>query len=283
MHNLSEKAMLVRLSISQWSARKYDAAATAEVIQAHQAAADSGRFNKMLVDLEAVKRYQKISGEARTFHYSNTLPWGDDDSRILPAANFLCYSEKMRALRARFDSAVFDFVGEYPDLIIRAQRDLNGLFKASDYPTVADLPNKYHFAFAVLPLPVAADFRVDLQAAEVDRLRADIEAQVNEAVAAAVKSLWARLRDVVSKLSSKLHDSDSIFRDSLIANIREVCDLIPRLNFTGEAALDSMAAEVAAGLGSLDADSLRGRDLERSAAAREADAILAKMAAYCGE
>jgi hypothetical protein len=237
----------------------------------------------MLVDLEAVKRYQKVSNEARTFHYANTLPWGDDDSRILPAANFLPYSEKMRALRARFDAAVSDFVADYPGLIVRAQRDLNGLFKASDYPSPVGLSDKYRFAFVVAPLPVADDFRVKLQADEVERLRAEIDAQSREAVAAAVKSLWARLRDVVSKLSAKLHDSEAIFRDSIIGNLKDICDLIPRLNFTGDADLEYFASKVVADLGTLDPDSLCGRELDRMQAARSADSILQNMAAYCSE
>src|SRR5512138_3929903 len=140
---LTEKAMLVRLSISQWTARRHDAQATREVIENHKASSDAGRFNKALVDPEALRPIQKIANEARTFHYAQTLPWGDDDSRILPAENYLEYTKAVRDLSDRFDQAARGFAGEYPALIERARVALNGLFRAADYPAGDDILRRF--------------------------------------------------------------------------------------------------------------------------------------------
>jgi hypothetical protein len=75
---LSEKAMLVNLKISVWTARKFDPKVTQEIERSHNTRGDIGRFNKALVSLKSVKKYQVIAGEIRTFHYANTLPWGDE-------------------------------------------------------------------------------------------------------------------------------------------------------------------------------------------------------------
>ena len=45
---LSDKALLVQLSISQWTARKYDKRATEQVNNANNAAMTAGRYNKSL-------------------------------------------------------------------------------------------------------------------------------------------------------------------------------------------------------------------------------------------
>lgn len=103
---LSEKAMLVKLSISQWTARKYDRKVSHEVNSQYGANADAGRYNKVLIAQEAIKKITKVANEARTFHYYQTLSWSDEGYRMLPAANFMDYSTKMREFRSKFETVV---------------------------------------------------------------------------------------------------------------------------------------------------------------------------------
>ena len=280
--DITSKAMLVRLSISQWSARRLDREATQEVIASHNASQDAGRFNKLLVKLDAVKLYQRAANEARVFHYANTLPWGDDESRILPAANYFQYSEKMRGFRAAFEQAADEFVSAYPGLIERAKRDLNGLFRVEDYPGVGELRVKFRFSVAVNPVPASDDFRVSLSAGESDSIREEIERRVRASVDAAMRDAFNRLAEALRSVSRKLHDGDAIFRDSLIGNLRELCDVLPRLNLTADPALDAVVEEVRDSLAGLNPDLLRECEFDRKTAALKADSILAKMAAYCG-
>jgi len=281
--NITEKAMLVRLSISQWTARRFDLKATNHVITDYGAKKDSGRFNKMLVDVDAVKTYQKAANEARTFHYENTLPWGDDDSRILPAKNYIPYTKKMRKFRESFEKAVADFVEMYPGLIDRAQNDLNGLFNAKDYPSAFDLPGKFNFAVNVIPIPAAGDFRVSLADDEIDQIKSDIEARVRDAISAAMRDAWDRLFKVVKHMADKLKDQKAIFRDSLIGNISELCDILPRLNLTDDPNLKKIIRDVKQSLAGLDPEVLRKHEIDRRVASDQAEGILKKMAAYVGE
>ena len=281
--NITEKAMLVRLSISQWTARRFDLKATNHVIAEYGAKRDAGRFNKMLVDLDAVKTYQKAANEARTFHYENTLPWGDDDSRILPAKNYIPYTKKMRKFKESFEKAVVDFISEYPSLIEKAERDLNGLFNQKDYPAAADLDRKFNFSVAVIPVPASGDFRVSLSDDEVDQIKADIEARVSESIAAAMRDAWVRLFNCVKHMADKLKDQKSIFRDSLVGNIQDICSILPRLNITDDKTLSKIIREVKVSLSNLDPEVLRKHELDRRVAADQADVILKKMAAYMGE
>src|SRR5271157_5583230 len=168
---LKQKAMLARLTITQFSASKQDKTATDSVKEKFQTGNDAGRYNKSLIAKEAIKAVSSAANEARIFHYAQTLPWKDDGARILPAANYLQYSEGMRQKKAIFQAAVIKFVASYPDLIEEAKTRLAGLFNVNEYPDVNSINDKYSFDVQIDPLPQAADFRVDLNSAEVDAIR----------------------------------------------------------------------------------------------------------------
>lgn len=280
--NLSNTAMLVRLSISQWTARKYDKKVSENVATQYMADKNAGRYNKVLVAEEAIKAIQKTANEARTYHYEQTLPWGDDDSRLLPAANYLHYSEKMRGLRVNFESAVADFIAAYPVLVDEAKARLNGMFNASDYPYQSEIARRYSFGVSINPLPSSDDFRVSLHDSEVLAIRADIAERTKQAQQTAMADLWSSLHTAVSHIADKLHDKDAIFRDSLIHNVVDICELLPRLNVLGDVNLENMRQAVEGKLCSYRPDDLRANKTERKNAANDAASILDAMSAYMG-
>lgn len=275
--------MLVRLSISQWTARRFDFKATKKLIEDHGAKADSGRFNKLLVDNIEVKKYQHAASEARIFHYENTLPWGDDNSRILPADNYLKYTAKMRELKSKFEKAANDFIEEYPLLIQKAENDLSGLFKSSDYPVPYELRGKFAFDVSVVPVPTANDFRVSLSNDDLTKIKADIEGRVKDSIASAMSEAWKRLFTAVKNMAAKLSDDDAVFRNSLIGNIAELCDLLPRLNLTNDTKLTEIIEDARKALVPLDPKDLRDKQIDRKKATIKAQIVLKKMTAYMGE
>lgn len=279
---IQDKAMLVRLHVSQWGGRKCDHKATDEILTAHKAKGNSGRFNKVLVDLNCIKAYQRASNDARTFHYANTLPWGDDGARILPSENFISYTSKMRELQESFQKAVDEFMTLYPDLIIRAHEDLGSLFDPRDYPTTREVKSSFNFSTEVSPIPASGDFRVNLGDDEVQKIQDEITQRVNTAIETAVKDLWARLHKSISHLVEKLKDKDAIFRDSLIGNIKDLCELLPRLNVTKDQDLENVIQKAREDLASLDPDMLRDQGAPRTDAREKAEEILKRMAGYMG-
>ena len=61
----ASRAMIVSLSISQWSGRRLDREVTDEVNQQHNAASDAGRYNKLLLPREALAGIVAIVSERR--------------------------------------------------------------------------------------------------------------------------------------------------------------------------------------------------------------------------
>jgi hypothetical protein len=279
---LSQKAMLVKLGISQWTARKYDKDISAKVANDYQTTSDSGRYNKVLIAETAIAEISKAGTEARTFHYANTLPWLDDGSRILPSANYLPYTQAMQSYRLAFESAVRSFIDSYADFVSDARVRLNGMFRESDYPGQAELAGKYGFEVGINPMPCADDFRVDLGTSEVESIRAEITARAELASQTAMRDLWDRLHDAVSHMADKLSDDKAIFRDSLVGNLSELCELLPRLNVMADPDLESMRKEVTARLCASSPKELRDNPSARKTVAKDAKAVLESMAGYTG-
>ena len=293
MTNITEKAMLVRVSISQWTARKHDARISDEVAAQHGTTRDAGRYNKVLIAKSALDKVAKAAGAARQFHYENTLPWSDmGDARILPSANYFEYSRRMEALQAEFDIARREFIDAYPHYVEEARTRLNGLFDADDYPARSAMVRKFRFKVGVEPLPDASDFRVKLGADEEARIRADIEVSTKAAIDGAVRDLWQRVHDCVSKMAERLsaykvemvdgkERVSNPFRDTLVSNLRDLVDLLPRLNLTDDPALARMRDQLADKLCQHEPETLRDNDAVRAQVARDASSLLADMAGYC--
>jgi len=236
---LQEKAMLVNLSVSQWTASKKDNSVS-KAIQAQHGASEkkAGWFNKRLIDPTALEPMSKLEGAIRSYHYGLTLPWGDNGDRILPARVYMEYVDGMRDLRARFEAAVEDFVRFYPQLVQDARVMLGTMYEPGDYPDVGQIAHRFGVNLGFAPVPSAADFRVDIGDEAVEEIKKSITAGVAARQASAVKECWERLHEVISRLVDRLGDPDAVFRDSLIENGRVLCDLLPKLNITDDPNLE---------------------------------------------
>ena len=279
---LKQKAMLVKLTITQFSVTKQDKTATNAVKDQFQTGNDAGKYNKALFAKDTLKEITTATGAARTYFYQQTLPWRDEGHRIGTSANYLKLSEGMRKHKADVFAAVNRVAAKYDDHVNEARTRLGQLFNPSDYPTVDEFKAAYTFETEVSPLPQAADFRVDLNSAEVEHIRKEIEARNTQAQQAATLDLWKRLNTAVNAMSERLNDPKAIFRDTLVDNITEITEIIPNLNLTDDAALDRMAKDAKAKLTGKTPKQLRENINDRKETAKAADDLLATMAAYMG-
>jgi len=287
---LSSRAMLVALHISTWTARKFDKRVSDDVAKQNNAKTDAGRYNKLLVSKKSLETIQQLASDARASHYYNTLPWDDAGYRILTMENFDVYTEKMRKFRLEFDEAVEDFVASYPSYKEEAKDRLGKLFSDDDYPSVADIRRRFDFTTHIMPLPDAKDFRVKLGDEQVAQIQADIEQRVKDQVFEAANDAWRRIHEVVSRMSERLDayskrtegDRSGFFRDSLVDNVVDLANVLPRLNLLGDPQLDKIARDMIDRLGKHSAQELRKDPKVRAQVKRSADEILAAMEGYIG-
>jgi hypothetical protein len=274
---ISNKAMLIKMSVSMWTARKYDKKASIETARNNNADEHkSGRFNKILIAEDAIKTIQKTVNEARTYHYNNTLPWGNDESRLLPANLYFQYTQKMRGYSGEFEKAVNVFIANYPALVEDARGRLGDMFNKFEYPAQDSLKALYSFSMTINPVPVSNDFRVEISEADLNAVRAEIEKNSQAAQAGAINELWDRLNKVLAPYA-RLSDPDAVFRDSLVYNVQDLCTLIPKLNITADPALNGISREINLTIGEYYPQTLRDDARARSQAIKEAGEFLERI------
>lgn len=279
---LNDRALLVQLGISQWTARKYDKRVTQQVADQHNTTTAAGRYNKSLLPMnDLLDRVHKKAGFIRQQYYTNTLPWGIEGTQMLPTANYLAFMSEFRKHKADWSALVTDFVDNYPLLKADAQRTLGSLYNEEDYPADDAIAAKFRMDMAVFPVPTS-DFRVALSSDELSSIQNDIEARLRDASASAMKDVWTRLFERVQHIAERLADPSAIFRDSMVENARELCALLPRLNFTDDPNLEQMRQQVESQLVSHAPEVLRSDPDLRRSTALEAQQIMDKMRAFMG-
>ena len=121
-----------------------------------------------------------------------------------------------------------------------------------------------------------------LATTEVQKIKKEVEKSVNDAFNTAMQNLWERLRDVVARMVDKLSDKDAVFRDSLVENIVELVNILPKLNVTGDPKLTKITKEIEGSLCNVSPKELRDNEVVREKVATKAKSILDAMEGYMG-
>ena len=286
--DLSRDAMLVGLRISAWSGRLHDRKASDHVAAHHDASTSAGRYTKRLLPRAALAALNATMNEARTRHYSNSLPWDDKGSRLLTVANYESYTEIMDGLRERLVRQRARFIEDYDDHVEQARIDLGKLFRIGEYPSKEDLRDRFSIRYRITPVPDVDHFIARLASDDTERVKRDIERHIEEQLHDAVGDLYRRLAEAVERVSERLQeDGDGkplVFRDTMISNIRDLVDVVPRLNIFGDQRLARLCEQVKDRIAGVGPDSLRpSRTFDpvvRDRVKRDADALMEQFAGY---
>lgn len=278
---LARTVMLVYLRVSAWSGLRQDKRANASVAAAHGSKTDATRVSKHLIPPTALAPVMSAAGAIRTFHYSLTLPWLDDGARVLTAAAFFRYKAGMTDLIRAYKDAAETLAESYPQLVRDAATELGDLFSPSDYPS--DITRKFDADTTFLPFPKAEDFRVaGINGAEeaikdkLNSLPAVVEAKAREEIGGRVLRV---AQAIVDRMGAYTGGKAGSFRDSLVDNVRDLVDLLPMLDVTGDPRVAEITAALAS-LGSVDPDTLRESQSARDEAKATAESIIAKMEGF---
>jgi hypothetical protein len=275
---ITERAMLAAVHISIWTAIKHDRKVSREVAEQHGAYAGAGRYNKQLLrEAERLEALRSLSGQIRQYFYKITLPWSDEGYRLLPAHFYFELTTKMREFEQAFAQQVEEFLAVYPSYIEQVRPELNGLFREEDYPSTDKLRNKFGVRLEVLPIPSGNDFRVTLSEEEQARVAREIDESVRQSLQKGTEDLWARLKSVVAHMVERLNEPESRFHASLVTNICELVDLLPRLNVNQDEELNRFAGEIRDRLCGFTARDLKKNEILRAATANDAAEILTEM------
>ena len=288
--SIASKAMISRLTVNQYKPSIVDKDATTVVHQQYMAGDEAGSYRKFLIKKSAYEVISKIIGEARTYHNKQTLPWGENGERLLPAKNYVEYTQKMGILKESFIQAVDDLVVDYPNLITEAQTRLGSMYNADEYKSATDIETCFNFQVKIKPVATAEDFRVDVARDDLDKITADIQKQLKEDQAYAMKDLWSRLYGAVTKMNDRLtttridsktnEEKPATFHASIVENLAELSQLLPKLNISNDPDLDKMCIDIQDQLCSFPAKELRKNVKAKNETAKAAKALMERMNGY---
>jgi hypothetical protein len=284
--SLLTKAMLVSLHISQWNINRKDKQATAELKVAFDSEDGWARGNKSIADKQDLAKVTTLINKARDFHKTNTLPWNDFDSqRILPTRNYQFYVAEMRKFADEIESEVraldIDSIKQNAKVALKAHLP-NSLYNEMDYP--ADnyaLRDKFKLDFNVVPIPAANDFRItQISQEDIDKMKAQVEAQLVESQKGIMRELFGRLHEVVESANVAFKNPEAGFNQSKIDNIGKVIEVLRRLNVDDDPKLERLCKIAEERVCTLDAKDLKKDINERKQAAATTSKLLDMMSEY---
>jgi len=243
--SISSAAMIVDFNASVWTARKKDRKASEDVTDANHADKGVANVSKNLLgncaELDAV---QKFAANVRNMHYSMTMPWSDNGSRLLTTAQYFKYHEAMTDLQQEFYRLVEQFLQVYEWKIMEAQAKLGDMFNRDEYPTRAGLESKFAFRMAYIPLPDSGDFRIDIGNEGMVQIQAQYEAQYAAQIKGAMNDVWKRLHDNLTTLVRQLDVDEKgkgnrLF-DTVFDGALALTDMLRTCNVTGDSQMEAM-------------------------------------------
>lgn len=260
--SLPTNALLVELNIGNWTARKNDRSVSEEVDQQKGTMTRAGNYNKNLfAGVKELEDIQKFVGSVRNWHYRNTIPWLDSGVRMLPMKQYIDYTSQMNTWASEFEALKQTFLNKYDDLVTEMAFKLGSLFNRDEYPSRDEVNHKFYFRTNYFPLPQSGDFRVDIGNEMLAELQDNYAKHLSEKVNEAMSDVWARLHETLKHLSERLEIGDKgekkIFRDSLIENAQELCDLLSKLNVTNDPKLEEARKDLEQALFGVSAKDLR--------------------------
>ena len=203
--SISSAAMIVDFNASVWTARKKDMKASDDI--AAMNGADVGIADvrkKLLGNCDELIAVQKFAANVRNMHYSMTLPWSDNGSRLLTTQQYFKYNEIMSQLQTEFHALVDSFLQAYQWEVSKAQAKLGAMFNRDEYPTSEALQDKFRFRVSYIPLPDSGDFRIDIGNEAMEQIQSQYQSHYTQAINSAMSDLWHKLHDNLTTIALTL-------------------------------------------------------------------------------
>ena len=285
---LKNKALTVKLHRKKPNRNKLDKAISADVSTRLNVEDKTGiRVNKTIFTKESTVDFMQILNEAGKYYYRVTTPWDDLGFRLLSVDLYEDFTKTIKDYTRKFRVAAEKFIDSIEDQIEIMRSRMGDAFNREDY-------NHLYLSNGQLDRDAIRDlFQCEIEygvVADADDLRANlteddraiiaehITEQNNRKFAKTQKHIIVTLHDCIFAIHSRLCEKENIFRDTLITNLEDLVNLIPKMNIANDPDIDRIAAEAKAKLCKWDAQTLRDNDSVREEVSRQADELVKSMA-----
>ena len=284
---LSDKAMLAKLSQHSLGDTKVESQLT-EQLQTAQNDKGLRVMSKLFQDKNnPVHQLKSLQQEQYVYHTTNTLPFEDGGSRLLPNSRYLDYSQGMAAIRAKFDKWRQDHLSNYDAYVLQdiAYRRTKGsgisAIDPADYPSVGRIVNVLEPKVVLKPLPTSHHFVYDIS----DEDRKNFEESQLEQFKMAQMDAIARVTRPLEKLISKLETYGGIksgerFHESLVKNILQGASEAKNLTIDAAPEYVEQLDDLLNKANALSVDGLRENEFYRKDVKEDLGAMARKLSVF---
>ena len=277
---IQNKCILCSFSSPYFTGKVRDVKATAKIHSDYNLKKKSGDFYKKIL-ANHVEEIQSAIGRARKFHNENTLPYDRNGRSLLVNNNYFNYVQEMGKYKDAISAKVENLAENLETLIEKDREKLGDLFNIKDYPSKEELRSKYRVTINFEPVPSGDNLFLNLETNEVNKIRGEIEKEVNERIENAVKELARRLYTVVSHLHEVLEGDGRVF-ESTVNNIKSMCELIPKLNVLDNPDIEAIGKECMVKLCYFQVDDLKEEGIIRKTVKEDAEKLAERLKNYFG-
>lgn len=283
---LKSKALMVRLTRKKMNRNKMDKD-MGSMIRDMKNVTDDGavRVNKSLFTKTSTEGYQKIFSDGSKYFYRTTLPWDEKGWRLLSIDLYKDFTKTMKSYTKQYREAVLAFIDGMESHVEEARTMLGDAFRQEDYKFISS-NGSINREMLLDQFSMEVEFNTvtsgdDLRCSLTDTDREIIAEQINEQAQAkfqkANEHIVTTLHEAIFSIHDRLCKGKQIFRDTLIGNLEELCDLIPKLNIAGDPAINLLASEAKLKLAKWTPQTLREDDTKRKEVSDEAKKLLDNM------
>lgn len=277
---LQNEVICVRLYQSKWGARKSDKEVSKDTQDRYGADRDAGSFNKKLAPAKFLSGVNGAFESLERFHKEATVAWDDDGWRLLGNDEYFDYMAGMDERKAEISRQVDLISASWPEFLENESGRLGKMFKTMDYPNWDEVSELYGARIKRKVLQTENDIRIASHSKIEDAVREEIMEENRENEERAMKDLWNRLYEPIQKLAEKMQEPELKGNKTLVTNIYDIVEVLPRLNVFGNAEFEIMYKEVEDKLCQHSVKKLK-LDEDAHAETRQAvDEIMKKMEGY---
>jgi hypothetical protein len=272
--SLATGGILIHVEVRSWSATQQDEEVTHEVTDAKDANANSGRFIKNLM-ANVPEHKALIRDRADWYNWTKAMSYDWAGSwRYLPKARVPVFMEQFKQRYGVTEKLVNDLIGVYnsrvADMAFNSQ-GLGKMFKASDYPTEAEVRGKYSVTLNTADVP-QGDFRCAIANELADDLHKHYVQQnerIKNAIVAEQASQFVEVMQAIAKacdVRTVVDDAGNTktrrgkIYESTIERALEYCETFKTFNLDNDPKLEAARAELQQILQGVSVDKLRDSD-----------------------
>lgn len=274
--SLRESAMLCDLKLTSFTGERTSKRTSREVTEQKNAEHGSATVTIKMIPGKYLKEIRSVDQRLRTTHNLLTMPWGHDDSNLLPSSLFFDHVQKIGDLGETRKQEIAAFKQLYPMIRDSAEtkQRLGDLYDEIDWPSADEVEAMFTMKVVHRPIPSGDDFRLDLDESEVLKIRAEVEAEVKASLDASMKAIKDRIVVALQDFVDRVGDYQvvigpdgpktvGVFRNSILDNLSRLVEVLPNLNLLNDQLIDDATVEIKSKIISLDADTLRDNDAVR--------------------